>query len=87
VAYTFQSLGAQLWVSRWAGDTLAYVTGDAGLGAYRPRWSPNGLHLAYECGDPQTTSAIYTAGFDGSGLQRLTPNPLDAGRARRRPAI
>ena len=142
VAYTYQSAGSQLWVSRWAGDTQAYVTGDTGLGAYRPRWSPNGLHLAYECGDgllnnvcmildatrpidllsqaprvvlsdlvptrptgsggfawdplapdrlafardsltllpPQTTSAIYTASFDGSGLQRLTPNPLDAGR-------
>src|SRR2546427_1259567 len=27
----------------------------------------------------QTTSAIYTANVDGTGLQQLTPNPLDAG--------
>jgi len=146
VAYTLQPAGPfpqpqQLWVARWAADTLAFVAGDIVSGAYRPRWSPNGLHLAYECGDGasnqhvcvildatgaiallsqtprtvlsdvvptrltgsgsfawdplspdrvafvrdsltlalETTSAIYTASFDGTGLQQLTPNPLDAG--------
>ncbi|OLE47944.1 MAG: hypothetical protein AUG01_09030 [Candidatus Rokubacteria bacterium 13_1_20CM_2_69_58] len=132
----------QLWVARWAADTLAFVAGDIVNGAYRPRWSPNGLHLGYECGDGssnqhvcvildatgaivllsqapqtvlsdlvrtratgsgsfawdplnpdrlafvrdslipvllQTTSAIYTANVDGTGLQLLTPNLLDAG--------
>ena len=50
VAYTFDSTGtSQLWVAGWAGDTNALVVSDT-LGASRPRWSPNGLHLAYECG-------------------------------------
>ncbi len=146
VAYTLQPAGPfpqpqQLWVARWAADTLALVAGDIVNGAYRPRWSPNGLHLGYECGDGssnqhvcvildatgaivllsqaprtilsdlvrtrvtgsgsfawdprspdrlafvrdsltlllETTSAIYTANFDGTGLQQLTPNPLDVG--------
>jgi len=50
VAYTFNAVGTQdLWVARWAGDTDALVTRDT-LGAYRPRWSPTGAHLAFECG-------------------------------------
>ncbi len=50
VAYTFNPTGIQqqLWVARWAGDTEAVV--DTINGPYRPRWSPDGLHLAYECG-------------------------------------
>ena len=50
VAYTFNpGTQQQLWVARWAGDTDALVVSDT-MAAYRPRWSPNGQHLAYECG-------------------------------------
>jgi Tol biopolymer transport system component len=50
VAYTFNpGTQQQLWVSRWAGDTDALVVSDT-VAANRPRWSPNGVHLAYQCG-------------------------------------
>ncbi len=142
VAYTFVPPGPfpqpqQLWVARWAGDSDALVVSDTLL-AYRPRWSPNGLHLGYECGAnvcvildatgpiallsqaprtilsdvvptrrtgsasfawdprnpdwlafvrdsvtadavPKTTSALYTVNVNGTGLQQLTPAPLDFG--------
>ena len=138
VAYTYDSTGAaQLWVASWAGDTNALVVSDT-LGASHPRWSPNGLHLGYQCGArpcvildatpslpllsqsprrvfndvvptrptgsgsfawdprspdrlvfaldsltndaiPKTTSALYTASFNGAGVTQLTPQPLDFG--------
>ncbi len=139
VAYTFNPAGQQqVWVARWAGDSDAMVD----TGAYRPRWSPDGLHLAYECGSgfptnvcviqdatgpipllaqaprrvfsdvvptrlrgsgsfawdprspdrlaftldsltadlvPKTTSALYVAKFDGTGIVPLTVKPIDFG--------
>jgi len=143
VAYTFRSAGpSALFVARWAGDSDVPAVIDTS--AYRPRWSPNGAHLAFACGDGfspdqdvcvfpqadatvalsaflnamrifvtdsvltrpngpstfawdpgnpdrlafardsltgtgQVTSAIYTANFDGTGITRLTPQPMDVG--------
>ncbi len=55
VAFTYRPVGAPsfppnfLGIARWAGDTEFVAVGDTS--AYRPRWSPNGAHLAFECGD------------------------------------
>jgi hypothetical protein len=55
VAFTYRPAGAPsfppnvLGIARWAGDTEFVAVGDTS--AYRPRWSPNGAHLAFECGD------------------------------------
>lgn len=55
VAFTYRPGGAPLpppnflAVARWAGDTQSVAVSDTS--AYRPRWSPNGKHLAFECGD------------------------------------
>lgn len=55
VAFTYRPVGAPLAppnflaVARWAGDTEFVAVSDTS--AYRPRWSPNGKHLAFECGD------------------------------------
>lgn len=55
VAFTYRPLAAPtsphnfLAVSRWAGDSEFVAVSDTS--AYRPRWSPNGAHLAFECGD------------------------------------
>ncbi|HYK82985.1 MAG TPA: hypothetical protein VEU55_07550 [Gemmatimonadales bacterium] len=147
VAFTFRGVvgtappPSYLYVVRWAGDTAVAAVVDTS--AYRPRWSPNGAHLAFACGDgigadqdvcvflnanvplqalasaprifvtdsvvsrpagpssfawdplkpdrlafvrdsttvnQKLTSALYTANFDGTGLQQLTAQPLDFGR-------
>ncbi|GEM_PF-2100419 len=146
VAFTFRPVspaGASpnlLYVARWAGDSEVAAVFDTS--ATRPRWSPNGAHLAFGCGDGvspdqdvcvlldvtgalsalpnavrvfvtdavasrpdgpaafawdplnpdrlafvrdsvtadrKTTSALYVGNFDGTGVVRLTPAPLDAG--------
>ncbi len=54
----------------------------SGSFAWDPR-NPDRLAFARDSLIPplllQTTSAIYTANVNGTGLQQLTPNPLDAG--------
>ena len=146
VAFTFRPPAGPtsppnlLVVARWAGDTESVAVSDTS--AYRPRWSPNGAHLAFACGDAfssdqdvcvflaanvpifgfanaarifvtdsvlsrpdgpsafawdpidpdrlafardsftadqKTTSALYSARFDGTAITRLTPAPIDLG--------
>jgi hypothetical protein len=141
VAFTYRPVSAPnvLVVARWAGDSEFVAVSDTS--AYRPRWSPNGAHLAFACGDGVSTdqdvcvfqdatvplvafitaprifltdsvtsrpdgpsafawdplipdrialvrdslvgqwwsSALYVAGFDGTGIVQLTLQPLDVG--------
>jgi len=51
VAFAFRPTGGSnvLFVTRWAGDSEFIAVSDTS--AYRPRWSPDGAHLAFECGD------------------------------------
>lgn len=59
VAFTYRPVGAPLpppnllAVARWAGDSEFVAVSDTS--AYRARWSPNGAHLAFECGDGFST--------------------------------
>jgi Tol biopolymer transport system component len=50
VAYTVYNGAYQFWVARWAGDTTVFIAGDTASGAFTPRWSPTGSHLAWGCG-------------------------------------
>ena len=76
VAYTFNpGTQQQLWVARWAGDTDALVVSDT-VPAYRPRWSPNGQHLAYQCGSNVCVIADATGPIS---LLSQTPRAVFAG--------
>ena len=58
----------------------------AGIGVYRPDWSPDGTQLTYECSDepcdesggtPSYNPEIFKVNADGSFNTRLTTNPAD----------
>jgi Tol biopolymer transport system component len=46
---------------------------------YNPQWSPDGKSLVFESNaDPKDKGyAVYTIHADGSGLRKLTPNPVE----------
>lgn len=77
----------KLLVVSWLGDTIATVVSDTS--ARRPRWSPDGVRLAFECGDgfspaqdvcvvPNVTGPITSLNALGDGAGRTYVTHFDS---------
>jgi hypothetical protein len=62
-----------LWITKASGDSSAGYVND--ISAYRPRYSPDGTHLAFQCGsiqDDEQTGAVCTGGGVTGAMNGLT---------------
>jgi len=68
-----QGTRSDIFVADLMSSTLHNVTAATASGGSEPRWSPDGVHLAYVCGDYEPDICIISP--DGSGYVQLTFHP------------
>jgi hypothetical protein len=77
IAYAVRSTEGytSLWVANRDGSSPRYLTGEPEANDMWPAWSPDGTRIAFQS-DRAGLNDIYVINVDGTGLRRLTFDPL-----------
>jgi Tol biopolymer transport system component len=71
---------SEVWLANADGSAVTRLTRGPGRHQGSPRWSPDGLTIAFDSQVADGRWDIWTIGVDGSGLRQITRDPADENR-------